>query len=330
IVTNAFSLFDVNAKKINPQFLLLAASAKARIKRVQKGSRRANSQRMDAFLNQKIPLPKLEEQDKIASNFLNKANEAERLKNEAEDLKNKIERFVLNELGVDGNDKKQRTKSKKLQTVNYSDLVKWGGDFIGVKNNGNGIYKEVSVHELCKVGGGGTPSTRNRKEYYEGGHIPWIKTGELNNEILFDTKEKITEEALKNSGAKLYKKGSIVIAMYGATIGKTAKLGLDASVNQACAVLFDINNSIALADYLWEYLQTQRVNLKKRAYGNAQPNLNAGIISNYPIPMPSIEKQKEIVDKIMSIKKEVKKLEKKSAELKQEAKMQFEKTIFNS
>jgi len=329
IVTNAFSLFDVNAKKINPQFLLLAASAKARIKRVQKGSRRANSQRMDAFLNQKIPLPKLEEQDKIASNFLNKANEAERLKNEAEDLKNKIERFVLNELGLDGNDKKQRTKSKKLQAVNYSDLVKWGGDFIGVKNNGNGIYKEVSVHELCKVGGGGTPS-RNRKEYYEGGHIPWIKTGELNNEILFDTKEKITEEALKNSGAKLYKKGSIVIAMYGATIGKTAKLGLDASVNQACAVLFDINNSIVLADYLWEYLQTQRANLKKRAYGNAQPNLNAGIISNYPIPMPSIEKQKEIVDKIMSIKKEVKKLEKKSAELKQEAKMQFEKTIFNS
>src|SRR6218665_1601270 len=148
IVTNAFSLFDVNAKKINPQFLLLAASAKARIKRVQKGSRRANSQRMDVFLNQKIPLPKLEEQDKIASNFLNKANEAERLKNEAEDLK------------------KQRTKSKKLQAVNYSDLVKWGGDFIGVKNNGNGIYKEVSVHELCQVGGGGTPS-RNRKEYYE-------------------------------------------------------------------------------------------------------------------------------------------------------------------
>jgi type I restriction enzyme S subunit len=81
---------------------------------------------------------------------------------------------------------------------------------------------------------------------------------------------------------------------------------------------------------LWEYLQIQTDNLKKLAYGSAQPNLNAGIISNYPIPIPSIEKQKEILDKIISIKKEVKTLNEKSVELKMEAEIQFEKAIFNS
>ena len=332
IVTNDFPLFDVNTKKINPQFLLLITTTKVFIKFAQScSSGTTNRQRMDIdmFLNQKIPLPKLEEQDKIVSNFLNKVNKAESLKKEAEDLENKIETYFLSELGISINDKKQRVKSIGLQFVDYSDLVKWGLDFIGLKNNDNRIYKDVSINKLCKISSGGTPS-RSRKEYYEGGNIPWIKTGELNNEILFDTEEKITEDALKNSSAKLYKKGSIIIAMYGATIGKTAKLGVEASTNQACAVLFDIDNSMVLTDYLWEYLQIQTDNLKKLAYGSAQPNLNAGIISNYPIPIPSVKKQKEILDKIISIKKEVKNLKEKSVELKKEAEIQFEKAIFNS
>ena len=332
IVTNDFPLFDVNTKKINPQFLLLITTTKVFIKFAQScSSGTTNRQRMDIdmFLNQKIPLPKLEEQDNIVNNFLNKVSSAERLKNEAEDLENKIEMYFLSELGISINDKKTRTKSIGLQFVDYSDLMKWGLDFIGLKNNDNRIYKYVSINELCKISSGGTPS-RSRKEYYEGGNIPWIKTGELNNEILFDTEEKITDDALKNSSAKLYKKGSIIIAMYGATIGKTAKLGVEASTNQACAVLFDIDNSIVLTDYLWEYLQIQTDNLKKMAYGSAQPNLNAGIISNYPIPIPKIEKQKEILDKIISIKNEIKKLKVKSVELKKEAGFQFEQAIFNN
>lgn len=332
IVTNDFPLFDVNTKKINPHFLLLITTTKVFIKFAQScSSGTTNRQRMDIdmFLNQKIPLPKLEEQDKIVNDFLEKINNAEALKKNAEDLENKIELYFLSELGISINNKKQRVKSIGLQFVDYSDLVKWGLDFIGLKNNDNRIYKDVSINELCKISSGGTPS-RSRKEYYEGGNIPWIKTGELNNDILFDTEEKITEEALKNSSAKVYKKGSIIIAMYGATIGKTAKLGVEASTNQACAVLFDIDNSMVITDYLWEYLQIQTDNLKKLAYGSAQPNLNAGIISNYPIPIPRIEKQKEILDKIISIKKEVKTLNKKSVELKKEAEIQFEKAIFNS
>jgi len=330
IVTNDFPLFYVNSEKINPQFLLMITTTKVFIKFAQScSSGTTNRQRMDIemFLNQKIPLPKLEEQNIIVNNYLNKIKEAEKLKNNAENLELQIESYFLTELGININERQQRVKSIGLRFVSYSQIVKWGIDFIGIKDSVNKVYKEVAISGLCKISSGGTPS-RNRKDFYENGFIPWIKTGELNNTILLDTEEKITEEALKNSSAKLYKKGSIIIAMYGATIGKTAKLGIDATTNQACAVLFDIDNSIVLTDYLWEYLQIQTDNLKKLAYGSAQPNLNAGIISNYPIPIPSLEKQQEILEKIISLKGEIILLKNNAKWRQQEAKQEFEQAIF--
>lgn len=332
IVTNDFPLFEVDTKKINSQFLLLITTTKEFIKFAQScSSGTTNRQRMDIdlFLNQKIPLPKIEEQNKIVQNYLNKINEAEQLQNEAQDLEGEIEKYFLSELGIDIKTKNQRIKSIGLQVVNYSELIKWGLDFIGINGIEKRIYKDVPIKFLCKISSGGTPS-RNRKDFYDGGHIPWIKTGELNNNVLLDTEEKITEDALKYSSAKLYKKGSIVIAMYGATIGKTAKLGIEASTNQACAVLFDIDNAIVLTDYLWEYLQIQTDSLKKLAYGSAQPNLNAGIISNYPIPVPDLKKQKEILEKIILMKNSVSSLKKKSLTLKNDAGQEFENTIFKN
>ena len=76
--------------------------------------------------------------------------------------------------------------------------------------------------EVCKTTSGGTPSRKN-KNYYSG-TIPWVKSGELDRGIIFDTEEKITEEAIKNSSAKIFPKGTLLIALYGATIGKLAFL----------------------------------------------------------------------------------------------------------
>jgi len=143
-----------------------------------------------------------------------------------------------------------------------------------------------------------------------------------------DTEEKITDEALKNSSAKLYKKGSLVVAMYGATIGKTAKLGIDATTNQACAVMFNIDNSKIITDYLWEYLQVRVEHLKTLAYGSAQPNLNAGIISNYTIPLPNLPKQQEIVNVIQTKKEHLQNLKNQAKTLKHQAETEFEQTVF--
>ena len=73
---------------------------------------------------------------------------------------------------------------------------------------------------------------RQKKEYYKG-NIPWVKSGELKDKVIFETEEKITEDGLRNSAAKLFPKGTLLVAMYGATVGKTGILGIDATTNQA-------------------------------------------------------------------------------------------------
>jgi type I restriction enzyme, S subunit len=95
-------------------------------------------------------------------------------------------------------------------------------------------WVKTTLGDIAEWGSGGTPS-RSYSEFY-GGSIPWVKTGELNQGIIFDTEEKLTEDGLANSSAKIFPKNAVVVAMYGATIGKTAILGIDAATNQACAV----------------------------------------------------------------------------------------------
>jgi len=214
-----------------------------------------------------------------------------------------------------------------LRIVSYSEINKWGLDFIGkIRNKVQNGFQVYRIKNLCKISSGGTPS-RSRKQYYNG-NIPWIKTGELNDVILYDTEEKITEEGLNNSSAKLYPVNSLVVAMYGATIGKTAKLGIESSTNQACAVLFDINNDIIDTDFLWLYIQSQIDELKKLAYGSAQPNLNAGTIANFKVYVPDLDLQKEIVEHIFLMKSEIKLLREKSAKNKYTAIKEFENEIF--
>jgi len=123
-----------------------------------------------------------------------------------------------------------------------------------------------------------------------------VKTGELEGKYIRETEEHISEEALKNSSAKIFPKGSVGIAMYGATIGKLSIWGINASTNQACAVGIPteaINN-----EFLYYYLLSERQNLIKAGKGGAQPNLSQGIIKEWSINLPPINEQHRIVAKI--------------------------------
>ena len=278
------------------------------------------------FLATRVPLPPLSEQETIVKNYYDKITQATTYEQQVETLEKNIESYLFESLGIEQKTE-EKTKKKGLQFVEFGKLEKWGIDFILSTENIKHLFTMYKISDLCKISSGGTPS-RGRKEYFEGS-IPWIKTGELNDAIIYDTEEKITEEAIKNSSAKLYKKDSLVIAMYGATIGKTAKLGIEATTNQACAVLFDINTNLIEIDFLWEYLQSQTKRLKKMAYGSAQPNLNAKIISNYNIPIPPKETQQTIITQIDTYKNEIKILRERATLLKQQAEQEFEQTIFS-
>ena len=144
---------------------------------------------------------------------------------------------------------------------------------------------------------GGTPS-RSNKSYY-GGNIPWLKTGDLNDGLITDIPESITEEAVLNSSAKINPTGSVLIAMYGATIGKLGILTFPATTNQACCACIEFNAIAQL--YLFYFLLFQRSAFIVKGGGGAQPNISKEIIVNTFIPLPPIKEQQRIVQKIKEL-----------------------------
>jgi len=89
----------------------------------------------------------------------------------------------------------------------------------------------MCLSEFCRVGSGGTPSRSNLTRYYEGGNIPWVKSGELRESVITKTEEHITEAALKETNARIVPAGALLLAMYGATVGRLGILGVDAATN---------------------------------------------------------------------------------------------------
>ena len=141
---------------------------------------------------------------------------------------------------------------------------------------------------------GGTPS-RSNKSYY-GGNIPWLKTGDLNDGLITNIPEKITEDAVANSSAKINPTGSVLIAMYGATIGKLGILTFPATTNQACCAC--IEYFAITQKYLFYFLLSHRDMFIAKGGGGAQPNISKEIIVNTAIPLPPLAEQERIVTEI--------------------------------
>ena len=156
----------------------------------------------------------------------------------------------------------------------------------------------TNINKVCITKSGGTPSRKN-SEYF-GGTIPWIKSGELNDSIITSCEESITKLGLEQSNASLYPKNTILMAMYGATIGKLAILGFSASTNQAICALSH-NEKILIDMYLFLFLKSIRNDLIGIGFGGAQKNISQEKIKNILIPIPPLPEQRRIVSKIESI-----------------------------
>lgn len=159
-------------------------------------------------------------------------------------------------------------------------------------------WKKGVIEDIAKVSSGGTPSRQN-DAYWLGGQIPWVTTTEVKFGVIKDTEQKITEAGLKNSSAKLFPKDTILMAMYGQgkTRGQVAKLGIEASTNQACAALL-LNDGFEV-DYYYQYLVSQYENIRELANSGGQQNLSAGIIKSIHIPIPPQLEQRKIA-KVLS------------------------------
>lgn len=149
--------------------------------------------------------------------------------------------------------------------------------------------------EIGDWGAGATPQ-RGNPDYYQNGTIPWIKTGELNNGIVSEACEFITEKALNECSIRYNRVGDVLIAMYGATIGKLAIAGIELTTNQACCACTCHNG--VYNKYLFYFLMSQKNVFEKKAEGGAQPNISREKIVKTLFPLPPLAEQKAIVAKI--------------------------------
>ena len=210
----------------------------------------------------------------------------------------------------------EQIRQEKLQLVKEGKLKKSAlTDSIIFKGDDNKYYEQIGkkclditeqitfeipvnwawarMGQIGDWGAGSTPQ-RGNANYYNG-NILWLKTGELNNGIVYDTEEKITQKAFQDCSLRMNKIGDVLIAMYGATIGKLAIVGKDLTTNQACC---GCTPYLIYNWYLFYFLMASRDSFIKKGEGGAQPNISRVKLVEHLIPLPPLKEQHRIVAQI--------------------------------
>ena len=252
-----------------------------------------NAQKLSVF---RVPLPPIEEQKRIVKEIKRWLSLIKVIKSGKEKLQESIKqtKSKVLDLAIHGKlvpqDPNEEPAIELLKRINpKAEII-----------TDNGHYQKLPdgwcLTILGSIGtwqSGATPS-RLRKDYY-GGNIPWLKTGDLNDGIITNIPEFITEKALEETSVKLNPTDSILIAMYGATIGKIGILSFPATTNQACCACLDYKIDKM---YIFYFLLSNRINFVSMGGGGAQPNISKEKIVNTTFPLPPLAEQKRIVSKI--------------------------------
>lgn len=232
-----------------------------------------------------IPVPPLEKQ-KLISRYLDK--KTEQINRLVEKIQKKVELL----------------KEQRISLINQC-VTKGLDPNVEMKDSGIEWIGEIPRHWSLKkvthithmIGSGTTPKSDN-KDYYKDGHINWLVTGDLNDDYILQTSNKVTQKALDElSSLKIYPENSLLIAMYGATIGKLGILKTETTVNQATSVLkFNDSNSV---DFWFYVFLSNRNYLISLGYGGGQPNISQDVIKGLRFPSPpTLDEQSRIVNKI--------------------------------
>ena len=228
----------------------------------------------------------------------------------------KLSALLSNQKDVSVKNLLERIKEEKLRLVKEGKLKKSAlKDSVIFRGDDNKYYEQIGkkcvditeqipfeipnswtwarMGQIGDWGAGSTPQ-RGNQDYY-GGNILWLKTGELNNDVVYDTEEKITQRAFQDCSLRMNKIGDVLIAMYGATIGKLAIVGKELTTNQACC---GCTPYVVFNWYLFYFLMASRDTFIKKGEGGAQPNISRVKLVEHLIPLPPLREQKRIVQKI--------------------------------
>ena len=266
VVTNDFPVYDCNSEVVLPDFLGWYARTTRFVdacRHASEGSTNRVRLKEPEFLRISMPVPPVREQQSIVAKL---------------DL----------------------SASRINRSVTARDLAARDADALfgrALASAFDGLFDTSVVRTLgdaCATASGGTPSRGDPSLF--GGTVPWAKSGELKDDVLLATEETITEEALTKSSAKIFPCGTLLVAMYGATIGRTAVLGIGAATNQAvCAVVPDDSLD---RDYVWWFLRRMRPVFSAAGFGGAQPNISQRLIRETRIPVPTLTRQRKVVARL--------------------------------
>jgi type I restriction enzyme, S subunit len=229
-----------------------------------------------------IPSPPLPEQRRIAA-VLNAIQEAIAAQDDVVAAAREFKRSLMQRLFTYGpGQEPAETKETEIGEI----PVHWEVDSIGHRTT---------------VKSGTTPSRSNDK-YWKDGSIPWVKTGEINYRVIETTEEFVTPLAFQETSLHLYPAGTLLLAMYGQGItrGKVALLGIEATINQACAAITPRDDSL-LNTYFYCYLTSAYERLRSKSHGTHQLNLNAQIIESFCVPIPPVHEQRMIHEMLSSV-----------------------------
>lgn len=330
IVTNDFPVFDVDAKKIIPQFLVLVSTANPFIEFARKcSSGTTNRKRIDieAFLNQKIPLPSIEEQEKIIKEYKYAIIEAEKKESKARLLENKIEEYILSKLEVTTKNKSYDTKSA-LYTTHFSDLDRW--DVYNAMNLFSASYMK-SPYPIVSIGKAFVFPTRTWKKKEP--VFQYVEIGNVDSLLGIVNAEEFETSDAPSRATQIIKEGDLIIGLTRPYLKKFAIVNkkFDGCV---CSSGFQIvaPSKEANVEFLYEYLKSSIAVTQFEFYmtGALYPAITAKDLKKILVPLPPIDVQNSIVAHIHELKEQIKLLKQQSSDFYGKALKDFETELYES
>jgi len=328
VVTNDFPVFDVDETIINPSFLLLITTTKRFISFAQScSSGTTNRRRIDInkFLEQEIPLPSLEEQNKLVADYNNIILESKSLIQKIEQEEEAIKEQLYSILGLIKN--YGNNPSQRLRFIHYKDtLTRW--DVYAIKEQYKSKWPIQELGQLItNISTGTTPPT-NQKEYF-GGDICFYTPADISGEMyLQDSERYLSPKAIDENKARTYGKGTILFVGIGSTVGKVGIVEKNLVSSNQQITGFTVNEQQVIPEYVYCFLHYNKDISTSEQAKTTLPIVNQTKIAKIPIPVPPKEVQEAIVAYTKEKRKEVEQLRLRASELRKQAISEFEKALF--
>ena len=326
VVTQDFLPYDIDATKVNPQYFVLVCTTKQFIAFCQScSSGTTNRQRVDEaqFLNIKVPVPSLEEQNKLVEEYNKTITKANDLVKECQKIDIDILRYFDKSVGL-----KQSTRQVKLlSTMRYVDISNRWDPFAVT----NGLSADVPIYPLgsfiTDIATGTTPPT-SKKEYFNG-NVKFYTPSDISGRLYLANSERtLTKKAIEDKKARVFHKGDILFVGIGSTVGKVGIVHDEIVSSNQQITGFKLNTDLLYPEYAFYYLHYHKELATAEHSKTTLPIVNQEKIANIPIPVPTISQQREMVGQMNHMREKIDVLYNQSIECRRKALKNFESQIF--